>query len=237
MERFKTKNKTSLFKASLLKTNNRIDPLYYKPGKHAERLRAIRESEHAVPLTDLITPVSEFISRSKKNKTNVRYIEVSDTDKKSGKILQYSTYMVCDLPQRAKYIIRENNILIPNHRNSINAKRSIVIVPPEYDGAVCTSRFIVVRSKVPPLYLYYILNLNFIKESMLRLVSGSSSSEVKYDQLKDIYIPIPPGEDYDLFIDSMSNLHEEITDLEYQLNDKKSKLEKQFIQLYKIEKP
>lgn len=72
---------------------------------------------------------------------------------------------------------------------------------------------------------------------MLRLVSGSSSSEVKYDQLKDIYIPIPPGEDYDLFIDSMSNLHEEITDLEYQLNDKKSKLEKQFIQLYKIEKP
>jgi len=54
------------------------------------------------------------------------------------------------------------------------------------------------------LYLYYILNsFDFVKEAMLRLVSGSSSTEVKFDQLAEIYVPPAPGEDYDLFVDDV----------------------------------
>jgi len=236
LRRFRNPPRENLFKASVLQRNNRMDPLYYQLGEHAERLRAAKESGQAVPFTELVTPVSEVISRSRDNESLVRYIEVGDTDKKSGKILKHTAYRVSDLPSRAKYIIRENNLLIPNHRNSIKAKRSVVLVPAEYDGDVCTSRFIAVRPKIPALYLYYILNLDFIKEAMLRLVSGSSSTEVKFDQLKNLYIPIPPGEDFDLFIDDIVRLREEIADLDQQLSEKHTKLKSRFLQLYESEK-
>ena len=97
-----------------------MDPLYYQPGEHAERLRTAQKSGHAVPLTELLTPVTEIIKRTSGMELGVKYIEVGDTDKQSGKILQYKTYQVNELPSRAKYIIHENNLLIPNHRNSIN---------------------------------------------------------------------------------------------------------------------
>jgi type I restriction enzyme M protein len=232
LRRFRNPPRENLFKVSLLRKNGRIDPLYYQPGEHAERLRTAKESGEAMPFTELVTPVTELVARSKDNKAVVRYIEVGDTDKQYGKIMQHTEYPVCDLPSRAKYVIRENNLLIPNHRNSIKAKRSVVLVPPEYDGAVCTSRFIAVRPKIPALYLYYILNLDFIKEFMLRLVSGSSSTEVKFDQLKNLYIPIPPGEDFDLFVDEIVRLREETIDLEQQLRGKRAELESRFLELY-----
>jgi hypothetical protein len=101
-------------------------------------------------------------------------------------------------------------LLIPNHRNSIKAGRSVVLVPAEYDGAVVTSRFIAVRSTIPAIYLYQILNLDFVKEKMLRLVSGSSSTEVKFDQLHEISVPMPEGEDFELFIERMRDQHDAI---------------------------
>jgi restriction endonuclease S subunit len=82
------------------------------------------------------------------------------------------------------------------------------------------------------LYLHYILNLDFIKEAMSGLVSGSSSTEVTFQQLKDIYIPIPPEEDVDLFIDDIVKLREEISNLESQLYEKRTKLQDRFVQLY-----
>lgn len=72
---------------------------------------------------------------------------------------------------------------------------------------------------------------------MLRLVSGSSSTEVKFDQLEDLYIPIPPGEDFDLFIDDIVRLREEIADIDQQLSEKHTKLKSRFLQLYESEKP
>ena len=71
---------------------------------------------------------------------------------------------------------------------------------------------------------------------MLRLVSGSSSTEVKFDQLEDLYILIPPGEDFDLFIDDIVRLREEIADIDQQLSEKRTKLKSRFLQLYESEK-
>lgn len=232
LERFKSGDRNHTFRASLLQQNNRMDPLYYQPGEHAERLRKVKESEHAVPFTELVVPVKETISRQKDNVSVVQYLEVGDTDKINGMIVSSQEYQMSSLPSRARYIIHENNLLIPNHRNSINAKRSVVLVTAEHDGYVCTSRFIVVRPKIPALYLYYILNLDFIKESLLRLVSGSSSTEVKFEQMKEIYIPIPRGEDFDLFIDNITRLRSEIINIESALKFKKDELEGQFLALY-----
>lgn len=218
--RFHKPPKANLFKASTLKTNGRIDPQYYEPGEHAEKLKAAKLSGRAVPLTTLLTPSREFVRKAKHNTSEVRYIEVTDTDKRTGEIKSFETREIRKLPSRAKYILRENNLLIPNHRNSIKAQRSVVIVPREHNGTICTSRFIVCRPQIPALYLYHILNLDFIKEAMLRLVSGSSSTEVKFEQLNEILVPIPAGDDFDLFIDEIEILQAEVKEMEAELNEK-----------------
>lgn len=237
LERYRKPPKANLFKASLLKSNGRMDPQYYQPGEDAERLRATKKSGSTVPLTELLIPVEEVIARSKLNSTPVRYIEVGDTDKATGEIKTSTTFEVKKLPQRAKYIIRENNLLLPNHRNSIKAKRSVVLVPREWDGTICTSRFIVCRSMIPAIYLYHILNLTFIKDAMLRLASGSSSTEVKFEQLKDIHIPVPKDGDYDLFVDQVEAIQSEIAELDAKRTEKATALRDRFSNLFESVKP
>ena len=175
-----------------------MDPLYYQPGEH-QRV-SVNDGE-GVPLTEVLVPSTEVIRKRSRNHARVRYIQVSDTDKDTGAIIKESVrdYEVCDLPSRAKYVVRPNMLLLPNHRNSIKSGRSVVLVPNDCDGLIVTSRFIVARSKIPALYLYHILNLDIVKEKMLRLVSGSSSTEIKFDQLKEIRVPLPESGDFDLF--------------------------------------
>ncbi len=67
---------------------------------------------------------------------------------------------------------------------------------------------------------------------MLKLVSGSSSTEVNFEQLRDLYIPIPPGEDFDLFIDDITTLREDIRNIERQLISKRGELQNRFEKLY-----
>jgi type I restriction enzyme M protein len=232
LERFKERSPDNQFRASMLRSRGRIDPLYYQPGDH-ERVSIVSEQSHA--LTDLATPSREFVKRQRGNRSVVRYIEVGDTDKTTGKILHSTEYEIRSLPARAKFVARENMLLIPNHRNSIKSGRSPVLVPAEYDGAVVTSRFIVVRSKIPTIYLYYILNLDIVKERMLRLVSGSSSTEIKFEQLCEIRVPMPDDGDFDLFLETLNSKRTEVERLRSALAAKEQDLEATFRRLYKAD--
>ena len=200
LERYRGRSKANQFKASFLQERGRMDPLYYQPGGHT-RVSSVGGS--SVPLTELLSPAIETVRRKRGNHSKVRYVEVGDTDKDTGEIVSSQEYEIRNLPARAKYIARSNMLLLPNHRNSIKAGRSVVLVPPEHDGVVVTSRFIPTRSKVPAVYLYYILNLDIVKERMLRLVSGSSSTEIKFNQLQEIRVPLPTSGDFDLFLEDL----------------------------------
>ena len=200
LARYRRRTKENRFEATDLKRRGRIDPLYYQRGEH-ERVSAPKGS--SVALTDILTPAPESVRRGRGNRSKVRYVEVGDTDMQTGAITKSREYEICNLPARAKYVVRENMLLLPNHRNSIKAGRSVVLVPREWDGVVVTSRFIVTRSKIPAVYVYHILNLDIVKEKMLRLVSGSSSSEIKFDQLAEIRVPIPESGDFDLFLERL----------------------------------
>ena len=75
------------------------------------------------PLTDLLVLSTEVMRRKKGNTQKVRYVEVSDTSKETGRILTSTEFEVQNLPQRARWVVRENMLLIPNHRNSIRSGR------------------------------------------------------------------------------------------------------------------
>ena len=229
LERYQKRARAGHFKASTLKARRRIDPLYYQPGDH-QRVSSV--SGHSQPLTKLLVPSTEFVRRQRGNRTKVRYVEVGDTDKTTGVVLTTTEYEVQKLPARAKYVARENMLLIPNHRNSIKARRSVVLVPPAHDGVIVTSRFIAVRAKVPAVYLYHVLNLDMVKEKMLRLVSGSSSTEVKFEQLSEIQVPLPESGDFDLFLETLNAKRSEVEALRAALNERQEELQGVFRELY-----
>lgn len=211
------------FAAATLRQRGRMDPLYYQPGTHQ---RVSRQSQdRREPLANLLIPSTEVISRKRGNNAKVQYVEVGDTDKETGRIVNTTEIEVQELPSRAKWVARENMLLIPNHRNSIKAGRSVTLVPAEHDGVVVTSRFLVVRSTVPAVYLYHILNLDIVRERLLTLVSGSSSTEVKFDQLSEILVPLPEDDDFDLWLEKINVLTTEIEDSRATLESKTQELE------------
>ena len=232
LERYQDGIEEHRFSARDLQARGRMDPLYYQPGDH----QRVSNLEGAVPLTDLVVESQEVIKKRKSNNTPVRYVQVGDTDPASGAIVSWRDYPVCELPQRAKYIARENMLLLPNHRNSINAGRSVVLVPPEHDGTVVTSRFIVLRPKVPAVYLYHVLNLPIVKERMLGLVSGSSSTELKFSELSEVRVPLPEGGDFDLFLERVATHRKRIDTLSQELRDEETALSAMFEAMYAIDR-
>ena len=150
----------------------------------------------------------------------------------TGRIIKTADLEVRRLPSRAKWVVREDMLLIPNHRNSIKAGRSVVLVPSEYDGIVVTSRFIVARSNIPAIYLYHVLNLDIVKQKMLTLVSGSSSTEVKFEQLSEIIVPLPKDGDFDLWLERIESLTEEVEEYRTTVEQKERELSAVFEELY-----
>ena len=227
--RYRNGDGNNQFNSNVIRDRGRMDPLYYQPGDHD---RVSNLSGPSAPLTDLLIPATEFVKRNRNNSERVHYIEVGDTNKDSGVIVSPQEFEICHLPARAKYIVRENMLLIPNHRNSIRSGRSVVLVPPEYDGIVATSRFIATRSKIPAIYLFHILNLAVVKEKMLRMVSGSSSTEIKFDQLKEILIPLPKAGGFDLFLENIEIRQRKIANLKEEMVASERDLEGIFRALY-----
>ena len=230
MERFRDGIEGHRFSAQDLQARGRMDPLYYEPGDH----QRVSNLEGAVPLTDLVVESEEVIVKRKNNSNAVRYVEVGDTDSASGAIVSWKNCLVRELPQRAKYIVRPNMLLLPNHRNSIKAGRSVVLVPPEHDGTVVTSRFIVLRPKVPAVYLYHVLNLPIVKERMLGLVSGSSSTELKVAELSEVRVPLPEEGDFDLFLEKVATHRKQIDALSRALGAEEAALSAMFEEMYSL---
>ena len=221
------------FTASDLQKKGRIDPLYYQPGDH--QIVGNLPEEQSTPLTDLLVLTTEKLQRKRGNTQTVHYVEVGDTDKATGRIVNSTEYPVQSLPQRAKWIARENMLMIPNHRNSIRAGRSVTLVPAEWDGTVVTSRFIVARTTVPAIYLYHILNLEIVKQKMLTLVTGSSSTEIKFNELSEIKVPLPIDGDFDLWLEQIRDLNQEIEESRTRMEGKEQELRALMDGLYKVD--
>lgn len=227
-ERYKAPPSDNLFKFSTIKANDRFDPLFYRPGSHETFFQ--KASDHTIK--DLVEPGGTIVSKSKKNKAKYKYLEVGGADPLTGEILKLDEYAACDLPSRAKWIVRENMVLFPNHRNSIAAKRAPVLVPQEHDGIVATSRFIPFRCKVAPPYAYHILNSDIVKEKLLKTVTGGSSTEIKWDIIKDIPVPLPSSDEIDTFLADIIDIQSKMENADRQVRSLRSELNGKFEALF-----
>lgn len=123
-----------------------------------------------------------------------KYIEIGDVTS-YGLITSHITGFFSELPSRGEYQIKKGDVLIALNNSS---RGTVVIVPQEFDGAICTSGFFVIRPKNEEegLLLWYCLRSEYCKKQIYYLAQTASQPELKMESWNKYFkIPLPVGEE------------------------------------------
>lgn len=169
----------------------RIDPWYYHPN-YIELEKKLKTSKFPLkPLSELIKPSKNYVDKKNNVEDMVTYIETNDVDLMNGIIYPNTQVPKNKLPNRAKYILKENDILIPNARDCV---RGIALALKEHEGYIVTNRFFVVRNNeecVVLKYLYYLLKQPEVHYLIKRQATGEINPSVPFEKLSKVLVPVP----------------------------------------------
>ena len=142
---------------------------------------------------DLLTKISkENRKKLKEDKEVLKYIEIGDVTR-YGLITKYITGTIDKLPTRGEYRIAEGDILMAINNSS---RGTVVMVPKEFNGAICTSGFYVIRPKDSDEghLLWYTLRSEACRKQIYYLSQTASQPELKdYAWNNYFKIPMPIG--------------------------------------------
>ncbi len=188
----------NLIPIAKLKTEDNLNPWHYHPDSDRLRREVEANRSRTVPITELVSVYQNRISRSAFKQTPERlvsYLQVRDVDPETG-ALSPKEMKAGDLPSRATYELNgEELILLPNARNSLESRRSIVKVADETKGIILTNRFLPLCPKVNSDYLVMVLNTPFVRQQVISLCRGAGSPDLRPDKLKEVLVPVPDSTD------------------------------------------
>jgi hypothetical protein len=169
----------------------RFDPWYYHPN-YIKLEKKLRKSKFPLrPLSELIYLSKDYVDKKEDPDETVIYIETNDVDLTTGRINPNKQLPKNKLPNRAKYILKKNDILIPNARDCV---RGIAVALEEHVGYIATNRFFVVRAnedKIELKYLYYLLKQPEIHYSLKRQATGEINPSIPFENLNKVMVPVP----------------------------------------------
>jgi type I restriction enzyme S subunit len=160
--------------------------------------RNSQEARNGLPMGWRKVPVGELTVRTKqrdprRNPTmSFRYVDVSSVSNSSFRIIETTELLGADAPSRARKEICTDDVLFATVRPTL---KRIALVPPELNGEIASTGFIVLRaerSQLEPRYLYTrLLTDEFIKR-MGELERGASYPAVRDSDVLNEVIPVPP---------------------------------------------
>ncbi len=171
--------------------NGRFDFDYYAPENR--KLLGKLKSLNAVKLADLCEIVKVKSKKLSQANGTVDYIELSDINTHSYEIINATEYLVHELPSRASYEVRENDILTAVAGNSIGTKKhATALVTKDYEGNICTNGFRILRNcKVDLYYLLYYLRTEMFLKQVFMYRTGAAIPNISDDDLGSILVYLP----------------------------------------------
>ncbi len=168
----------------------RIDYDFYSPSN---RVILDNLSKSSVRLGDIVTIVKSRSPKLRNKEMAVDYIELSDINTHSFEIINSTSCAVHELPSRATYELHEGDIITGIAGNSVGTrKHATALVQSEYDGAVCTNGFRVLRApKINPYYLLYYLHSDMFLRQMMMYRTGAAIPNVSDTDLYNILVYLP----------------------------------------------
>lgn len=180
-------------------SSKRLDAFYYSPDLE----HSVYEIEERVKRGEIeISYGKDFHLRPRLTKDrkdelrqleeNLKYIEIGDVTR-YGLVTSYTVGKLDELPTRGEYEVKEGDILFAINTSS---RGTVVRVPEELDGAICTSGFLVIvpSSKEEGHLLWYSLRSEFCRKQVFYLAQTASQPELKLSAWKNEFIiPFPIG--------------------------------------------
>jgi type I restriction enzyme M protein len=176
------------------KLNGRLDYDFYSPATRTllEKLN----KKNAVRLADLADLVSERSKKLNHAEQQADYVELSDINTHAFEIINTTRYAVHELPSRASFDLRTGDILTAIAGNSVGTpKHATAFVTPEFDGAICTNGFRVLRNfKIDPYYLLFFLKSDDFLKQMFMYRTGAAIPNVSDTDLANVLVFVPDTE-------------------------------------------
>ncbi len=179
---------------------NRLDAFYYAPdldNLKSELNLLAKKKLVKLKLGKSFKKVSKLSKEQKRelieNGNVFKYIEIGDVTE-YGLIMKHVIGTFDQLPTRAEYQIRKGDILFALN---ISSRGTVVLVPDEFDGAMCTSGFLVLRPEndTQGLLLWYSLRSEYCKKQVYYLSQTASQPELKKDVWdNEFLVPLPVDE-------------------------------------------
>jgi type I restriction enzyme M protein len=137
------------------------------------------------PKLQIFKKSGKNINKVYKDSDIIKYIQYSDIDPVFGLIKSHVYFAKSDAPSRAKIVVSTGDILIPKLKQSSD---KIALVTEEYNGAVVTNGFFVVKSLDPnnTEYLFAILKKSQIQNQLKDFSSGTIMPSIDDDLFNEI---------------------------------------------------
>ncbi|MCL2042007.1 MAG: N-6 DNA methylase [Bacteroidales bacterium] len=175
----------------------RLDAYYYSPDLKTTReyLRKLeRDGILTLHLGNHFTIVPKLTKNTKKKLIDggatFKYIEIGDVTN-YGLITKYISGNFDELPTRGEYQVRKGDILLAMN---ISSRGTVVLVPEEFDEAICTSGFLVIRPKneIEGYLLWYSLRSEYSRKQIYYLSQTAVQPELRKDVWNNEFlIPFP----------------------------------------------
>jgi type I restriction enzyme S subunit len=169
--------------------DKRWDAVFHAGLSTAVRQRIESTRETALRVSHVADLVSERFNPARLGADHTfEYIEISDVDGESCTVRAKEVH--CSrAPSRARKRVAAGDVLVSTVRPE---RRTIGVVPPELDGAICSTGFAVLRCNdhVPPLFLASILRHPFCTEQLVNQNSGIAYPTIEEDRVLDVTLPI-----------------------------------------------
>jgi type I restriction enzyme M protein len=182
-----TENSFSIENSEL---KGRLDFDYYAP-ENTSLLKKLN-TLNAVKLGDLVEVIKQ---KSTKLKTNqlVEYVELSDINTHAFEIINSTNLNAHELPSRASYELKTNDIITAVAGNSIGShKQATAYVSQEFEGAICTNGFRILRNpKIDPYYLLFYFKSEFFLRQVFMYRTGAAIPSISDTDLANILVYIP----------------------------------------------
>jgi type I restriction enzyme S subunit len=137
-----------------------------------------------------ITNDIDKFKKSSHSSKEISYIDISSVDSFSKSVVESKVIERENAPSRAKYILRENDIVISNVRPNLNA---VALIDKQHENSIGTSGFTVVRLKegYDPNYFFHFFTSPYFVDYVTELVQGAMYPAINDKDIKKCLIPVP----------------------------------------------
>lgn len=170
-------------KESFLKSG-RMDAEYYLP-KYEDYATFIKKYKGGADSLGKVCTLNEKKFNPIENH-EYKYIELSNIGN-SGEITGCTTSFGSELPSRARRLVRTNDVIVSSIEGSL---QSVALVTDEYDKAICSTGFYVVKSEtINPETLLVLFKSEPMQNLLKQGCSGTILTAIGRNELQNIVMP------------------------------------------------